>query len=145
MSEGRDSRIDEFSRRRPDGFRDAPEAEPIVLCDSQAWLIPKPLVEFFPLAGGELGASATFGPDFDALVAAVDDTAAADPFDFRAHLRALFALGRDLLLRNYDLDNDALAALLRYRPGDDANRAMWGAILDVAAGNGPKASRGGGS
>jgi hypothetical protein len=139
------SKIDEFSRRRPDVFRDVPEAEPVLLCDSQIWLIPKPLVEFFPLAGGQVGAVHTFGPDFEALVRAVDDTAAAEPFDQIAHWAALFALAIDLLGRNYDLDDEALAVLLRWRPGDDDNRAMWEAIVNLANGIAPKASRGGGS
>lgn len=130
----------ETDKRRPDF--DAEGSEPIDLPGVGVWHFRKPIVEFFPV-GGQLGSKASFGPGWDALMADYAAARDAEPFDMASYLLAIFAVGADLLRRNYDLSDEDMGALLRYRPGDESSREAWHAILSVAEGVGPKARRGG--
>jgi hypothetical protein len=124
------------SERRLATFR---EGVPIVLADGQTWHFPRPTIELFPTFDEEgrvadFDGRPSFGPDYDdKLDAFVQAEKGA------AELKALMVLAVDLLGRNYRLCPGDFVRLLRYRKGDEANRAMWQAIADTAQGNGPKA------
>lgn len=116
------------------------EGEPIVLADGQAWTFPRPTVQLFPAFDAEGNFAAchgrpTFGPDYDAKL---ETFLQAGPVEDQ--LQSLMALAVDLLRRNYTLTPADLAAILRYRPDDEASSARWQAIADVAQGRSPKAS-----
>lgn len=135
---------DETALRRPGAAGVA-----IALADGQTWLLARPRMRLVPtvdpaadpadLAELRFGPAlrSGFGPAYDQLLDRYVD-ADTDGVD---SANALLALAAYLLLTNYPgLDFDALADLLPFIPGDDANSAMWEAIAAVALGRGPKAS-----
>jgi hypothetical protein len=63
-----------------------------------------------------------------------------------ATVRAELALGRAVLLANYDLTPEQVASLLvyGYESSDREGRRLKDEVLDVALGRGPKPSAGGG-
>lgn len=128
--------LDEKALRR-EGFAGG---RPIRLADGQEWAIPEPYVRLFPAVteGGsiELFQRVTFGPEDDAELESIFDPQA-DPF---ASLRAQTVLAARLLLRNYALDNAALAALLPRDPKLEGNAEMWRELVEHMAGQAPKAS-----
>jgi hypothetical protein len=131
------SRLDEEALRRPEFVRGVP----IRLADGQDWQFPKPTIDLFPVVGqgGQVavGGAPTFDVQYDELVEAFFRARALGPAE---QLQALFALGVDLLARNYDLRPEDYRRLLRFHAGHEAYEAMWQGILDVALGAAPKAS-----
>lgn len=139
-------RLDERALRR-DTFTDGPR---IVLGDGQEWTLPKPVidldapkrVDFRPtvgpdgqlvMDGGRLLFESSFGPEWDARVEAFQ---IAEPGLEETNL--LLNLAWDLLQRNYALEAAEAYYLLPVRTNDEANAAMWEAIVDVILGRSPK-------
>ena len=127
--------LDERSLRRPD----VNEAEccPIVLADGQAWLFPKPHVDYTPrYENGKavLAVESEFMTYLDRLESA--ETVGED-------LCARFDLARAMLAKVYNLADDQLPDLLRTRKDSEADQARWIEILQTAAGHGPKRQPGG--
>jgi hypothetical protein len=125
--------LDENQHRRP-AFDEA-NAAPVVLADQQTWYLPKPWLEVRPtFKGGRAVDSApalTCGPEFDALMQAVQDAQGDDIITAGATLTA------HMLLRNYDLTDDQLGTVLVFRDGTTWLRDAM-AIANGATG--PKAS-----
>lgn len=126
--------LDETAKRLP-GFNED-ESVPVTFGDDQDWYLPRPTFDIFATFSGGKAArevSCSFGPEFQALLKAVQDS----DDDF---FPAVATLAADLLRRNYDISDDELPSLLRYRVGPD--RPLWiGGVLSVANGNdAPKAS-----
>jgi hypothetical protein len=122
-------RLDEEALRRPEFV----EGEPIELGDGQSWHFPRPVLELYPVPGpdGRLrfdGVRRSFGEDYDRKL---DAFVAATGLD---EMNAALEVAVDLLDRNYDLTPEDYGSLLRWRPGDEENAAMWQAIADVALG-----------
>lgn len=127
--------LDESALRRAEFV----EGETIVLGDGQGWEFPKPVLELYPVPGpdGRLrfeGLRRSFGPDYDRKIDAFAESDAGES------LNALLDLAVDLLGRNYDLEPEDYAAILSWRPNDEANEEMWRSITAVAMGrDAPKA------
>ncbi len=128
--------LDEKSLRR--STFDANNSAPIELADGQTWLLPKPWLEVRPtFRGGRAVDSVptlTCGPEFDALKDAVHEAEGDGIIETAATLAA------HMLLLNYDLADEQLATLLRFRDG-----AVWlREMMRIANGaTGPKASSAG--
>ena len=120
----------------------------IRLADGQDWFFPRPILELRPrftatadpatgyltredLDVGHLNRYVTHGEDLDGLIEAIGQ---AEPSE--ALILAVLRLGGDLLLRNYDLMQDELERLFRYRVDDEtgASDKMLSDIIDVATG-----------
>jgi hypothetical protein len=131
------SKLDEQALRRPEFSAGVP----IRLADGQTWHFPKPTIDLFPVVdrAGQVavGGAASFGPEYDDLVEAFYRARSHSPAD---QLQALFALGVDLLGRNYLLAPEHFRGVLRFQAGHEAHETMWQEILDVALGASPKAS-----
>lgn len=130
--------LDESALRRAEFV----EGEAIPLGDGQSWSFPRPILEIYPTPGDdgvykfEGVRRRRFGPDFERKLDAFAATAGAG---YREQLEALLQVAVDLLGRNYDLKPEDYGVLLPWRPRDEANDAMWGAIAEVAGGFAPKA------
>lgn len=131
------NRLDEQALRRPT-FEDGTA---VALADGQDWTLPRPRVRFVP-DGSEMGFGVRLALDdggkFQALMTALD-SASNDP----AYIRAELAVGRHLLLANYDLTPEQVADLLQFSYGENADpvgAAIRDAVMGVAYGNGPKPS-----
>jgi len=127
--------LDERSLRRPD--INESECCPIVLADGQAWLFPKPYVDYTPrFEDGKavLAIESEFTPYLDRFEAA---ETVGEVFCTR------FDLARTMLLKVYDLTDEQLPALLKTRRDSEADQERWNEIYHVAAGFGPKPSPGG--
>ena len=123
----------EESFRRPD-FQGG---RPVQLADGQSWYIPLPILESRPLLlesrDDRVEALTTFGPEFDRLVAACQETETAPE-----EARVLLELAVDLLGRNYDLSLDQYRALLQYGVQDRDHNEPLLAIHRIATGTGPR-------
>lgn len=131
--------FDETALRRP-GWR---EGVPVVLCDGQAWHLPRPVIEYYY----DVGESGQIEIRRDSLGPQVDDELDAlvnAGEDMEKHSVAMYRMARTLLLHNYDLGADHLRTLLRIYPKDhprfEENCGMWEAIYAVGCGTVPKAS-----
>jgi hypothetical protein len=129
---------DEFELRTP-GFR---PGVAVVLADGCAWQLPKPMVRFTPDDAHESGFQVRLSLAGDAGNAAwtkalaLHEAADAGPDLVRAEL----ALGRALLLANYALTPERLAAVLQFGYDDDDAEGcrIRAEVLAVAGGLGPK-------
>lgn len=126
--------LDEKSLRRP-GFD---PGRAVKLEDGQLWSIPCPLIEWAPdfdLAGEvQLASMTTFGPEFDQLIADVENAELKGD-----EARALFRLARNLLDRNYDLRPEHYRTLLRYQTDSQLGVvSSLGEIYGIARGIAPK-------
>jgi len=135
-------RLDEVALRAP-GFT---PGVPIRLADGQEWSFPKPVVKLCPVLDDDgavsIGGVPSFGPDYDDLVEAWYASHSLGPPD---QIKAMFALGVDLLKRNYTLTPADLRRLLRFHGADAADQQTWEQIADVATGKSPKPSPAGGA
>lgn len=126
----------EAALRRPTFQADS---VPVVMADGQPWYLPRPYVELCPrFENGRLatiGSETHLGDDFDALVVAAAPSEATGGVTYGA----ILDLGAFLLRWNYELSDEQLGRLLRYRRGDEVAEERFGQIHDVATGNGPKA------
>jgi hypothetical protein len=121
-------KLDEPSRMRP-GV-EISDCEPIVLADGQAWLFPRPRVDYVPKfgpQGTEVVVEVEWAEYFDRFAAAVT------PHD---HFVVQFELGRAMLLKVYVLTDEQIAGLLRSRLGSKADEDRWFGIVRLASGLG---------
>jgi hypothetical protein len=128
--------LDEKSRRKP-GFS---EGHAVTLADGQQWTLPKPRIRFRPrIVDGqvEIGGGPSFGPEFDAKLDILFGVADAEPAE---RLRVKFEVAVRLLLANYDLSADDLAALIVLEPGDPASDERWEQLCNAIMGIAPKPS-----
>jgi hypothetical protein len=143
MAAGARPRLDERALRRPDFV----PGMPVRLADGQQWELRRPLVCFEP-HDGPVGfrtcLSLDGDDDFQELI---DRRDAAFADGARAEIAAVagveLAIGRRLLLANYDLTPDQVRRLLRFAYDRDNNPEgvrIRDEVLDVAYGNGPKPS-----
>lgn len=128
--------LSELEKRRP-GI-DLTDTIPIVLADGQEWCFPKPFVDFIPRF------------DDGRCVLAVESEYQAfldrmDTDDSMEQLKAECELERHMLLKVYDLSDEEIAGLLRWRSSSEADTERRQAILNVAWGVGPKPKPDGGS
>jgi hypothetical protein len=132
-------KLDEVALRRPDFLG----GEPIEMADGQAWILPKPMMEFVPkfAADGTItaGVATSLGPDFDRIMEDYDEACRAsinEDADYQGPrpMDVMMAIGVRLLQVNYDIDRDTLAGLLRWRPDDESSTDRWRAITNVARG-----------
>jgi len=135
--------IPEATRRKP-GFDEAHSA-PVVLSDGQRWYVPKPWVEIRPVFRDGQAVSAyhvlTAGPELDELVEAIGEAESA-----QLQVIGAASLAAKLLRHHYELADEDLDQLLRFRIGDDSSLAWVEAIIEIATGQCvPKRSRAGGA
>jgi hypothetical protein len=128
--------LDEKALRR-EGFSEGPKVK---LGDGQEWTFPEPRPIFFPRRDGDgkvsLDARRTYDADY---LDRLDDLFAAEDGVRRLEIETELAVG--LLLRNYDLDDQAIRRLFATVADDPAGRAMWDEIEGVILGlAGPKPS-----
>ena len=128
--------IDEKALRKP--TFDETNSSPVVLADGQTWYLPKPWLEVRPtFRGGRAVESVpvlTCGPAFDSLKNTVENAEGDEIITAGATLTA------HMLLVNYDLTDEQLAALLIFR----AEVAWLREAMAVANGaSAPKASSAG--
>jgi hypothetical protein len=143
MSDPKTTRLDESAHRRADFTT----GRAVTLADGQEWQLRKPIVRFAPDDAAECGfqvrlslpgdrtfadlsrrRESLFGPDGRATIG---ELAAAE-----------LAMGRLLLLANYDLTPDEVASLLQFSYDDDDPDGveLREAVMRVAEGRGPKPS-----
>ena len=114
------------------------DCEPIILADGQAWLFPKPFVDFTPrYEDGR--AVVVVESEYEPHLAAYADAVTVGDV-----MRVKFELARTMLLKVYDLTDAEIARLLKTHDGSEEDEARWLSILGVAMGAGPKPSPGGG-
>lgn len=110
---------------------------PIQLADGQEWYFPRPMIELRPRFDGSkpisLSRYVTWGEDLDDLLLAVSNATTADG---DAIILAVLRLGGDMLLQNYDLTQEELQQLFRYRIDDPTGNSdeMFRTIIEVATG-----------
>lgn len=120
-------------RRRPNVNLDG--CTPIQLADGQEWYFPRPMLELRPhFRDGKpvhLSRFVTHGEELDNLLRGISEAE-----DGATQILAVLRLGGELLLRNYDLTDNHLEQLFRYRVDDTTGQsiAMLEAIIDVASG-----------
>lgn len=134
----------EHYRRRPDV--DLEGCVPVRLADNQEWFFPRPILELRPrftakadpstgyltreeLQVTHLNPYVTHGKELDGLIEAIGQAEPGDEL-----IMAVLRLGGDLLLRNYDLTDDELQQLFRFRVDEQKSETMLDAIIDVATG-----------
>ena len=131
--------LDEKALRRPEFV----PGSPVVLADGQRWELRRPIVRFVPAdnANGfetrlKLDDDGTFARQLAAMEAAETGLAS---------VVAQLAIGRTLLVANYDLTDSQVGDLLQfgYDDSDPAGVAIRDAVMDVVWGNGPKPSAAG--
>lgn len=132
--------LDEQALRRPDFI----EGEPVVLADGQAWQLRRPVVRFRPAendTGFEVCLSLAGSDSYGTLYQAYEDIEAGPQL-----IRAQLAMGRALLLANYDLAPDQVASLLQfgYSEDDVEGCRIRDDVMAVAAGLGKGRSGAGG-
>lgn len=135
-------KLDETSLRRPDFAG----GTPVRLADGRDWTLPRPRVRFVPDDGPTGFATCLALAGADDYQALLDAAAAAEagPDVIRTEL----ALGRRLLLANYDLTPGQVADLLQFgydEAADPEAAALREAVTGVAFGRGPKPSAAGGA
>lgn len=126
--------LSEIALRRP-AFTDGHK---LVLGDGQEWTFPKAILRWHPAptpAGGfEPKKSPPYGPEFQAkLRELMDSTEETDDAESR-RIELRMVLAAELLSRNYDLDEDALAALLPLDYEVDGNFEMWRGVYYILMG-----------
>jgi hypothetical protein len=139
-------RLDEQALRRHDFVA----GTPVVLADNQPWSLRRPLVWFVPNDGNPSGFTTVLNLEPDDDFQALLDRRAAI---FREHeggkapvveiVGVEFAIGKRLLLANYDLTPEQLGRVLRWGYGKHENpegARIREEVLDVAEGLGPKLS-----
>lgn len=128
--------LDEKALRKPEFA----EGTRVVLGDGQEWSLPEYTYTFFPVIdeAGRIvaGGRTSYGADVDADLDVWLGSAEVEPIErISAQMRVI----SNLLLRNYDLDVDALQVLLRKNNAEEANREMWTGIVNAVLGCSPKA------
>lgn len=106
------------------------EGATVTLADGQVWTFPKPTPMFRPTFENGIAISIammpTFGPKVDRYIHAMRDDKLEDDGLGYAQLR--FTAAAMLLLKNYNLDDEALGQLLVVNFADPEIQAMWVAI-----------------
>jgi len=133
--------IDEKSRRKPNF--DERHSSPIVLSDGQTWYVPKPWLEIRPVFRDGKAVTAynvlTAGQELDELVDAIGEAETA-----KAQVIGAASLAAHLLRHHYDLTDEDLDQLLRFRLHDESSLAWVEGIIEIATGqSGPKVSSAG--
>lgn len=122
--------IEKF-RRRPNVILEA--AVPVMLADGQEWYFPRPILELRPMfrqgKPHKFAPYVTWSDELDELIAAIGKAT-----NRGLQILATLRLGGELLLRNYDLTDDELEVLFRYRVDDEASDRMMQAITEVVTG-----------
>jgi hypothetical protein len=120
--------LNEIELRTPDFT----EGRRVKLADSQEWTFPKPKSRFFPArdASGKigLGGGTTYDSEYRESMAVYSGTPESDVF---ARWSLKVQIVCHLLLLNYSLPDEAIAALLPVDFDDDANMEMWQALTPV--------------
>lgn len=123
---------------RSHGFR---EGYKVKLGDGQEWTFPKPRLRFRAARSSDgnvgLGGGWEHDAEYQRLRDALIDCDSTNTYDL---INLQVQIAANLLLRNYDLSDDALGDLLVVDFEDDANTAMWDALAPVIFANPPKAS-----
>lgn len=118
-------------RRKPDF--DPEGCIPITLSDGCAWYFPKPWLEITPTFRDGKAVDRTkyltCGPELDVLIESIGAEE-----DYGKQVLEVMTLGAFLLLRNYDVTDEELGRLFRYRVGDADSEEMIMSIMDVATG-----------
>ena len=132
--------LDEESLRRPDFV----DGEPVVLADGQTWYLRRPVVRFAPAeneAGFQVCLSLAGDDGFGALTEAYERVSEGTDL-----VRAELALGRAVLLANYDLTPAQFGLLLRfgYSEDDPEGSRLRDDVMAVATGRGKGRSDAGG-
>jgi hypothetical protein len=143
-------KLDEQALRRPDFV----PGTPVKLGDGQSWELRRPVVRFVPSAndaGFETRLRLEGDDDYEALCRRADAAARAvreggEGASTAPYIAAELAMGRAILLGNYDLTPEQVADLLQfsYDPADEAGWELRLSVLAVARGEGPKPSGDGG-
>ena len=133
--------LDETAKRKPNF--DAANSVPVRLADGQDWQVPKPWLEVRPVFRGGRAERAypvpTCGPELDALIDAVSESD--EP---AVWFSAIATLAARLLGYQYDLSDDDLDQLLRFRVSDPDSGQWLRDVMRIATGDtGPKAYRAG--
>lgn len=106
---------------------------PITLSDGCEWYFPRPWLEVTPVFRDgvviDRNKYLTCGPELDVLVEAIGAEE-----DGAKQVLSVMTLGAFLLLRNYDVTDEELGRLFRYKVGDPDSEEMIMAIMDVATG-----------
>lgn len=138
------AKLDERALRREDFV----PGSPVVLADSQSWQLRRPVMRFVPDDTHESGFQVrlTLAGEcrYDDLMkrrdAAFGDAGTANLADL---VGVELAIGKLLLLSNYDLTPGQVADLLQFgydEESDPEGTAMRDAVVDVAMGRGKKPS-----
>lgn len=118
-------------RRRADF--DPEGCEPIWLSDGQEWMFPTPWLEVTPVFRDGVAIDRTkqitCGPELDLLIERIGHE-----IDGPKQILAVMTLGAFLLQRNYDVTDEELGILFRYKVGDEESDEMIRAIIEVATG-----------
>jgi len=129
--------------KRKDNVDEA-NSVPVVLADGQTWWLPKPWLEIRPVfRGGKVVSTydvVTCGPDLDEMIEAISEAET-----ITAQVVGAASLAAHLLRFHYDLTDEDLDQLLRFRLSDPASLDWVKAVIEVATGrSGPKLSGAGG-
>jgi hypothetical protein len=126
--------LDEKELRRPDWV----SGVPVKLANGQEWHFPVPTVEMCPrFVDGrpKMWHATSFGPEFDSLVEAVEQSETGV-----SELLAIWGLAAFLVRLQYELTDADLSRLFRHTWGKEKSQAALIAILGVSVGQGPKPS-----
>lgn len=128
------AKLNEMEKRRADFAG----GTPVVMADGGTWFLARPLVRFTPTDGDGFRAVMNMdlaGDDYQDLLDAVEASGSEDaaPQD---RVKAELAVGKAVLLRNYDLDAKELGRVLQFgfTESDPVGLAIREAVLDVAFG-----------
>ncbi len=112
---------------------DEKHSSPITLSDGQTWYLPKPWVEVRPVFKDGKAVTTytvlTVGPELDDLVEAI-----ADAETTKAQVAGAASLAAHLLRHHYDLRDEDLDQLLRFRISDPASLAWVNGVIEIATG-----------
>lgn len=114
--------LDEIESRKA-GFT---EGARVVLGDGGEWTLPAARPVFYPVVdegGIRTSARLSYGLEFEPYYAEAFGDSPGD--DLEAEIETKMRLAVLLLLKNYDLDEDAIAGLLSIRAGDLGSLEMW--------------------
>lgn len=139
--------LNEAELRRPD-FR---PGTPVVLADGQAWHLRRPLIWFVPDDGNPSGFRMCLeveqNDDYQGLMDSLREGSDAIETEGREgqfkFIRAELAIGKRLLLANYDLSPEQVAVLMRFgydKEGNPEGYRIRDEVMAVAEGLGPKQS-----
>lgn len=131
--------LDEQALRRP-GFT---EGYKVALADGQEWTFPKARVVIAPRIAPDgsisVGGVHPYGDDYQRELETLLAGPTGSPEDGYLLTEAAIRMAAKLLLRNYALTSDQLAAVLHYDV-EGSTAAMWEEIDRVIVGRAPKPS-----